>query len=40
MDEWIETFVLDDDTWSTAKLMDTDSDETIAELPVEEPALK
>ena len=29
-----------DDTWSTAKLMDTDSHEIIAESPIEEPELK
>lgn len=40
MDELIETFGSDDDTWSTAKLMDTDSHEIIAESPVEEPELK
>lgn len=39
-DELIETFGSDDDTWSTAKLMDTDSHEIIAESPVEEPELK
>lgn len=40
VDELIETFGSDDDTWSTAKLMDTDSHEIIAESPVEEPELK
>ena len=40
MDELIETFGSDDDTWSNAKLMDTDSHEIIAESPVEEPELK
>ena len=29
-----------DNTWSTAKLMDTDSHEIIAESPIEEPELK
>lgn len=36
----IGTFSSDDDTWSTAKLMDTDSHEIIAESPVEESELK
>lgn len=36
----IDTFSSDDDTWSTAKLMDTDSHEIIAESPVEESELK
>lgn len=40
MNELIETFGSDDDTWSNAKLMDTDSHEIIAESPVEEPELK
>ena len=40
VDELIETFGSDDDTWSTAKLMDTDSHEIITESPVEEPELK
>lgn len=40
VDELIETFGSDDDTWSNAKLMDTDSHEIIAESPVEEPELK
>ena len=40
VDELIETFGSDDDTWSTAKLMDTNSHEIIAESPVEEPELK
>ena len=40
VDELIGTFGSDDDTWSTAKLMDTDSHEIIAESPVEEPELK
>ena len=40
VDELIETFGSDDDTWSTAKLMDTDSHEIIAESPIEEPELK
>lgn len=40
VNELIETFGPDDDTWSTAKLMDTDSHEIIAESPVEEPELK
>lgn len=40
VDELIETFGSDDDTWSTAKLMDTDSHEIIAESQVEEPELK
>ena len=40
VDELIETFGSDDDTWSTAKLMDTDSHEIIAESPVEESELK
>lgn len=40
VNELIETFGSDDDTWSNAKLMDTDSHEIIAESPVEEPELK
>lgn len=40
VDELIETFGSDDDTWSTAKLMDTDSHEIITESPVEEHELK
>lgn len=40
VNELIETFGSDDDTWSTAKLMDTDSHEIITESPVEEPELK
>ena len=40
VDELIETFGSDDDTWLNAKLMDTDSHEIIAESPVEEPELK
>lgn len=40
VNELIETFGSDDDTWSTTKLMDTDSHEIIAESPVEEPELK
>lgn len=40
VDELIDTFSSDDDTWSNAKLMDTDSHEIIAELPIEEPELK
>ena len=40
VDELIETFGSDEDTWSTAKLMDTDSHEIIAESPVEESELK
>ena len=39
VDELIDTFS-SDDTWSNAKLMDTDSHEIIAESPVEEPELK
>ena len=40
VNELIDTFGSDDDTWSNAKLMDTDSHEIIAESPVEEPELK
>ena len=40
VNELIDTFGSDDDTWSNAKLMDTDSQEIIAESPVEEPELK
>ena len=40
VDELIDTFSSDDDTWSNAKLMDTDSHEIIAESPIEEPELK
>lgn len=40
VNELIETFGSDDDAWSTAKLMDTDSHEIITESPVEEPELK
>ena len=40
VDELIDTFSSDDDTWSNAKLMDTDSHEIIAESPVEESELK
>ena len=39
VDELIDTFS-SDDTWSNAKLMDTDSHEIIAESPIEEPELK
>ena len=39
VNELIDTFGSDDDTWSNAKLMDTDSHEIIAESPVEEPEL-
>ena len=40
VNELIDTYDSDDDTWSNAKLMDTDSHEIIAESPVEEPELK
>ena len=40
VDGLIDTFSSDDDTWSNAKLMDTDSHEIIAESPVEESELK
>ena len=40
VDELIDTFSSDDDTWSNAKLMDTDSHEIIAESSIEEPELK
>ena len=40
VNELINTYDSDDDTWSNAKLMNTDSHEIIAESPVEEPELK
>ena len=40
VNELIDTYDSDDDTWSNAKLMNTDSHEIIAESPVEEPELK
>lgn len=40
MNELIETFGTDNDTWSNAKLLDTDSHEIITESPVGDPELK
>lgn len=39
-DNTVNEIIDSDDTWSTAKFMDTDSHEIIAESPVEEPELK
>lgn len=39
-DNTVNEIIDSDDTWSTAKLMDTDSHEIITESPVEEPELK
>ena len=39
-DNTVNEIIDSDNTWSTAKLMDTDSHEIIAESPIEEPELK